>query len=309
MRPRHSHPEPHGSHDHAHGADSFGRAFALAIALNVVLVAVQAAYAVFAHSTALLADAGHNFGDVLGLVLAWAAHGLGRRAPTSDYTYGFRSASILAALSNAIILLVATGAIAWEAIGRLFEPAPVGGLTMVVVAGAGILVNGVSAWLLMGGRGDLNVRGAFLHMVGDAAVSFGVVLAGGVILWTGWLWVDPVVSLVIGVVIVFGTWSLLRGSVNMLLQAVPPGVDAAEVRRYLQRLPGVAEVHDLHIWSMSTTETALTCHLRMPAGHPGDEFLVQAAEGLHRRFSIVHPTLQIETSERVRCALAPDHVV
>ena len=170
-------------------------------------------------------------------------------------------------------------------------------------------MNGISAWLLVGGRGDLNIRGAFLHMLGDAGISLGVVVAGAVIVLTGRLWIDPAVSLLIAVAIVVGTWGLLRDSIGMMLQAVPPGVDTAQVRLYLQRLPGVADVHDLHIWSMSTTETALTCHLLMPGGHPGDEFLVQTAEGLRREFSVGHPTLQIETSEQVGCALAPDHVV
>jgi cobalt-zinc-cadmium efflux system protein len=306
---RHAHAEHDVSHGHAHPPQSFGPAFAIAVALNVLLVVLQVAYGVLAHSTALLADAGHNFGDVLGLVLAWAAQGLGRRPPTSGYTYGFRSASILAALSNAVILLVATGAIAWEAIGRLFEPAAVHGGTMMAVAAVAMLVNGFSAWLLMGGHRDLNLRGAFLHMAADAALSFGVLVAGGVILLTGWLWVDPAVSLLISIVIVVGTGGLLRGSINMTLQAVPPGLDAAQVRRYLEHLPGVVEVHDLHIWSMSTTETALTCHLRMPGGHPGDAFLARAAAHLERRFSIGHPTLQIEIGEYTQCALAPDHVV
>ncbi|HVY56225.1 MAG TPA: cation diffusion facilitator family transporter [Xanthobacteraceae bacterium] len=298
-----------GAHTHSHAPQDFGRVFAITLGLNVALVALQAAYGVFAHSTALLADAGHNFGDVLGLVLAWAAQGLGRRPPTSGYTYGFRSASILAALSNAVILLVATGAIAWEAIGRLFTPVPVAGGTVMLVAAVGMVVNGFSAWLLMGGHRDLNVHGAFLHMAADAAISFGVVVAGGVILVTGWPGIDPIVSLLISIVIVVGTGGLLRGSINMTLQAVPPGIDSAQVRRYLEHLPGVVEVHDLHIWSMSTTETALTCHLRMPGGHPGDAFLARAAETLERRFAIGHPTLQIEIGEHTQCALAPDHVV
>jgi len=300
------------SHDHgySHAPKNFGRTFAMATALNIALVAVQVFYGIVAHSVALLADAGHNFGDVLGLVIAWGAHFLARFNPTARYTYGFRSASILAALLNGVILLVATGAIAWEAVGRFFEPHEVAGMTVMIVAAVGILINGLSAWLLMAGqKSDLNIRGAFLHMMADAAVSFGVVIAGGLILLTGWNWLDPAVSIAISAVIVWGTWSLLREAINHSLDAVPVEIDPKEVASFLTSLPGVASIHDLHIWAMSTTETALTCHLVMPRGHPGDEFLQKLCEQLHDKFEIAHPTVQIELADAGDCKLAPEHVV
>jgi cobalt-zinc-cadmium efflux system protein len=284
--------------------------FAIATALNLGLVAVQVFYGIVANSVALLADAGHNFGDALGLVIAWGAYVLAQSNPTARYTYGFRSASILAALLNGVILLVATGAIAWEAIGRFFEPHEVAGMTVMIVAAIGILINGLSAWLLMAGqKGDLNIRGAFLHMVADAAVSLGVVIAGGLILLTGWNWVDPAVSIAISLVIVWGTWGLLREAINHSLDAVPVEIDPREVTRFLGDLPGVESVHDLHIWAMSTTETALTCHLVMPKGHPGDEFLQKLSDQLHDKFEIAHPTVQIELADAGDCKLAPAHVV
>lgn len=283
--------------------------FAIATALNLGLVAAQVFYGIAAHSAALLADAGHNLGDALGLVIAWGAHVLAKLSPTTRYTYGFRSATILAALLNGVILLVATGGIAWEAIERLFEPGAVAGKTVMVVAAIGIVINGLSAWLLMAGKRDLNIRGAFLHMIGDAAVSLGVVVAGGVILLTGWNWLDPTVSLALSAVIVWGTWSLLRQAVNHSLDAVPSEIDPKEVARYLGGLPGVQAIHDLHVWAMSTAETALTCHMVMPAGHPGDEFLKRAYHQLHHNFGIGHPTLQIEIGDAGACELAPEHVV
>jgi cobalt-zinc-cadmium efflux system protein len=238
------------------------------------------------------------------------AHGAARRLPTARYTYGFRSASILAALLNAILLLVATGAIAWEAIRRFADPGEVAGLTVMIVAAIGIAVNGGSALLLMAGsKGDLNVRGAFLHLLGDAAVSVGVVLAGAGILLTGWHWLDPFASLVISAVIVWSTWGLLRGAIALSLDAVPAKIDPGEVRRYLEDLQGVSAIHDLHIWPMSTTETALTVHLEMPGGYPGDALLMQAARDLKRRFSIGHTTIQVEVSGETVCSLAPDEIV
>jgi len=304
----------HKHHDHAHSRahvpNDFGRMFAIATALNLGLVAIQVLYGVIAHSVALLADAGHNFGDALGLVIAWGAHVLSRVNPTPRFTYGFRSASILAALLNSVILLVATGAIAWEAVGRLFAPGEVAGLTVMVVAAVGVAINGFSALLLMSGQGsDLNVRGAFLHLVGDAAVSLGVVVAGGAILLTGWNWLDPTVSIVISALVVWGTSGLLREAVNRSLSAVPLGIDPTGVATYLRDLPGVEAIHDLHVWAMSTTETALTCHLVMPKGHPGDEFLRQLDHQLHHKFRIVHPTIQIELGDAGTCRLAPEHIV
>jgi cobalt-zinc-cadmium efflux system protein len=304
-----AHDHDHGL-GHGHAPKSFGFAFAVGTALNVGFVAVEAVYGILANSMALFADAGHNLSDVLGLLIAWGAAVLAKRLPTARYTYGLRSSSILAALVNAVLLLVAVGAIMLEAVRRLAHPEPVAEVTVMVVAGIGIVVNGLTAWLFASGRkGDINIKGAFLHMAADAAVSAGVVLAALVILFTGWARLDPVVSLVIAAVIIWGTWGLLRDSVNMSLDAVPPGIDPAEVRAYLADLSGVADLHDLHIWPMSTTETALTCHLVMPGGHPGDGYTACVTRELHHRFGIGHATLQIEVDEDVACTLAPDHVV
>jgi cobalt-zinc-cadmium efflux system protein len=293
-----------------HAPASFGMAFAVGISLNLIFVAAEFTYGVLANSVALMADAGHNLSDVLGLAIAWIASVLTKRAPSTRYTYGLGGSSILAALFNAMLLLVAVGAIAWEAVLRLFHPEPVASGTIMVVATVGIIVNGVTAWLFASGRkGDLNIRGAFLHMVADAAVSAGVVIAGLVILYTGWFWLDPLTSLVIVGVIVWGTWSLLRDSLAMSVDAVPASIDPQAVRRYLLSCAGVTAVHDLHIWPLSTTDNALTAHLVFPAGHPGDEFLLSAATELRHRFGIGHTTLQIEISEETACRLAPDHVV
>ena len=306
----------HAPHEHAHGAGhthapaNFGTAFLIGIALNSAFVVAEVVYGLLGNSVALLADAGHNLGDVLGLVVAWVASILVKRGPSARFTYGLRGSSILAALFNAVFLLVAIGGISWEAIQRLGQPEPVAGVTVMIVAAAGIVVNGVSAWFFASGRkGDLNVRGAFMHMAADALVSAGVVVAGLVILLTGWLWLDPVVSLAINVVIIWGTWSLLRHSVTMSMSAVPADIDPVKVRAFLARLPGVAGFHDLHIWPMSTTDTALTVHLTMPSGHPGDGFILEAAHELAEDFGIGHATLQIETSPDTKCALAPDNVI
>jgi cobalt-zinc-cadmium efflux system protein len=307
----HAHDDHHHHDHHHHRPMDFGRAFAIAATLNIALVVAQVVFGVLANSVALIADAGHNLGDVLGLLLAWGAHGMARWLPTKRYTYGFRSASILAALFNGIILLVATGAIAWEAVRRLNGAADVAGVTVMIVAAVGVVVNGVSAWLLMAGReGDLNIRGAFLHMLGDAAISLGVVAAGAAILATGWNWLDPTVSLVIAVLIVWGTWGVLREAIAMSLDAVPRGVDVARVETYLHGLPGVSEVHDLHIWAMSTTETAMTVHLVRPGASLDDHLLHDVCHELERRFGISHATLQVEAGDTGHaCRLAPDHVV
>ncbi len=310
----HGHHHDHG-HDHDHGhhhhvPDSFGRAFAIGIALNTGFVVAEVLFGFLSNSVALLADAGHNFSDVLGLVVAWTATVLARRPPTSRFTYGLRGSSILAALFNAVFLMLAIGAISWEAVQRLKAPEPVAGTTVMVVAAAGVVVNGLTAWLFASGsKGDINLRGAFLHMLSDAIVSAGVIVAGLVILMTGWLWLDPVVSLVINAVIILGTWGLLRDSLQMSVAAVPPGIDPLKVRHFLEARAGVSAIHDLHIWPMSTTETALTCHLVMPSGHPGDAFLHDLCRELAERFKIGHPTLQIEVDPDMACALAPDHVV
>ena len=305
MSARHDH-----DHGHSHAPKSFGFAFALGTGLNVAFVIIEAIFGFLANSTALLADAGHNLSDVLGLVVAWTASILSKRAPTDRYTYGLRSSSILAALFNAAFLLVAVGAIALEAAQRFAAPKPVAGVTVMVVAAVGILINGVTALLFASGRkADINIRGAFLHMTADAAVSAGVVVAAALILLTGAYWIDPLVSLVICVIIVWSTWGLLKDSIRMSLGAVPLGVNPLEVRAYLEGLAGVAELHDLHIWPMSTTETALTCHLVMPSGHPGDAFLMATARELEHRFGIGHATIQIETCRGATCALSSDQVV
>jgi cobalt-zinc-cadmium efflux system protein len=268
-------------------------------------------FGVAAHSLALLADAAHNLGDVLGLLLAWGAMHLSQRKPDARYTYGLRSTSILAALINAIALLLITGGLVWEAIHRLTDPQPVQGSVVIAVALIGVLVNGITAWLFMSGsKSDLNVRGAYLHMAADAAVSLAVAVAGGVVMVAGWVWLDPLLTLVVALVIIWGTWDLLRQSLRMALQAVPATIDAGKVRDYLGALPGVSQVHDLHIWAMSTTENALTAHLVIPGGHPGDSFLHGACHEIETRFAIHHATLQIELADTsLSCALAPDHLV
>jgi len=283
-----------------------GSAFAIGMALNLGYVVAEVVFGLMAGSLALLADAAHNFGDVLGLAMAWLASALALRAPSGRYTYGLRSSSILAALANAALLLLVTGGIAWEAIQRFITPAPAAGFTVMAVALGGVVVNGLSALLFASGRkGDLNVRAAFAHMAADALVALGVVLAGGLILVTGWMWIDPAASLVIGVVIVLGTWSLMRESLDLALQAVPLGVDRAAVLGYLTDLPGVSEVHDLHIWGMSTTETALTAHLVRPGAGLDDALLHGVCEELRIRFSIHHATFQVEDgSDAHPCELA-----
>jgi cobalt-zinc-cadmium efflux system protein len=301
---------PGDHHVHGHAPASFGFAFALGTGLNVAFVLIEAVFGFLANSTALLADAGHNLSDVFGLLVAWGAATLSRRSPTARFTYGFRGSSILAALFNAMFLLVGVGAIVWEALLRFAHPAPVAGVTVMIIAAVGIAINGFTAWLFASGRkGDINIRGAFLHMAADAAVSAGVVVAGAVILLTGWHWVDAAVSLAICAVILWSTGALLKDSVRMSLGAVPAGVDLGAVRAYLEDLPGVAGLHDLHVWPMSTTETALTCHLVMPGGHPDDDFLMETAHQLEHRFAIGHTTIQIETSEATRCPVASDEVV
>ena len=310
----HSHSHAH-DHTHTHGGDArsarLGRAFAAGIALNVAFVIAEVILGLMANSLALVADAMHNLSDVVGLVLAWGASALALRPPSARFTYGFRGSTILAALANAMLLLVVTGGIAWEALHRLKNPGIVNETLMIWVAIAGIVINGVTAWFFMADRkSDLNVRGAYLHMAADAGVSAGVALAGAGMLLTGWLWLDPAVSLVIVATIFVGTWGLLRDSVKLALHAAPESVDPSEVRGYLCALKGVAEVHDLHIWGMSTTETALTAHLVMPAGHPGDEFIAHVVHDIEHRFRIGHVTIQIEMGTSANpCALAPDHVV
>ena len=299
----------HGPGGHGHAPADFGRAFAIGIVLNTAYVLAEAGYGIAANSLALLADAGHNLSDVLGLTAGWGASLLSRTRPGGRYTYGLRSSTILAALGNAIVLLVVTGGIAWEAIRRLAEPQEAAGITIIAVAALGVGINGATALLFLSGRkGDLNIRGAFLHMASDALLTLGVVVAGAIILFTGWHWLDPAISLVISLVIVAGSWSLLRDSVNLALHAVPPGIDREAVVRYLGSLPGITAVHDLHIWGMSTTETALTAHLVRAEEGPADALLQHAARELEGHFGIAHVTLQLETRDDV-CQLASDEVV
>jgi cobalt-zinc-cadmium efflux system protein len=291
--PAHAHGQGHAhGHGHAHAPENFDRAFAIGIALNVAFVAIEAFYGWKVGSLALLADAGHNLSDVAGLVLAWGGALAGRARPDARHTYGFKRATILAAFANALLLLVAMGSLAWEAVGRLHAPPAIEGTTVIVVAAIGIVVNGATALLFMRGSHDLNVRGAFLHMAADALVSAGVVLAGALTLWFGWDWLDPVASLLIAVVIVVGTWGLFRQSLHLLFDGVPEHVDLAEVRAFLAALPGVTQVSDLHVWAMGTAEVALTAHLVMPQGPADDAFLASAAQGLRERFRIGHATLQ-----------------
>ncbi|MGZ4977348.1 MAG: cation diffusion facilitator family transporter [Methylobacter sp.] len=300
----HSHAD---SHHHHSSPNNQGRAFAFAIVLNTAFVLTEFTYGFIANSTALMADAGHNLSDVLGLLLAWGAALLSRRTPSERYTYGLRSTSIMAALTNAMLLLMACGAIAWEAVHRFSQPPLVAGLTVTLVAGIGIVINGLSAWLFAkGSKNDLNIRGAYLHMAADAAVSLGVALAGVAMTYTGWFWLDPVISLVVVTIIVIGTWGLLRDSIQLALIAVPAHIDVSALETYLRQCPGVSEIHDLHIWGMSTTESALTVHLVMPDGYPGDAFMDAIVQTLNDRFAIHHCTLQVEqgTTDHA-CALHP----
>ena len=303
----HGHDHGHG-HGHGHTQASFDRAFGVGIALNLAFVAVEAFYGWKIDSLALLADAGHNLSDVIGLVLAWGGALAGRLRPDARHTYGWKRASILAAFVNALLLLVAMGSLGWEAVQRLQVPQAVQGVTIMAVAGVGIVVNGVTALLFMRGRqGDLNIRGAFLHMVADALVSAGVVVAGGLALVVGWTWLDPVVSLLIAAVIVIGTWRLFKQSLHLLFDGVPDGVDLQAVQRLLESLPGVTRVHDLHVWAMGTSQVALTAHLVMPQGPADDDFLRDATRQLHDRFEIEHVTIQVvRVPFTVPCAvLAP----
>jgi cobalt-zinc-cadmium efflux system protein len=302
-----AHSHSHGAHDHHHGhahahpAD-FGTAFAVGIALNLAFVGVEAGYGFMANSMALLADAGHNLADVLSLATAWGAAILSKRPPSRRFSYGLRASSILAALANSVILVLAVSYIAYHAVVRLLIPDLVAGGTVSVVAAVGIAVNGATALMFARGRrSDLNVRGAYLHMVADALVSAGVVIAGLAILATGWVWIDPIASLIVAALIFVAGADLLRESVTMALAGVPAGIDPDAVEAHLNGLPGVARIHDLHIWPMSTTEYALTAHLVMPAGFPGDAFLADCAQGIAHGFGITHSTLQVEIGDD--CAL------
>ncbi|KMQ76223.1 cation diffusion facilitator family transporter [Marinobacter subterrani] len=291
------HSHDHG-HDHSHHFDTHHRSFAIAVLLNTLFVVIEAVYGLLSGSLALLADAGHNLSDVLGLIMAWAASWLASRAATHSKTYGLKKTTILAALFNALILIAAVGGITWEAIQRLTDPADVAGLTVMVVAGIGVLVNGATMMLFIKGQeGDINIRGAFLHMAADTAVSVGVVISGIVLMYTSLDWIDPVVSLVIAAVIFLGTWQLLKDSVNLAVDAVPRGIDPAAVRQRLEGLPGVRSAHHLHIWALSTTENALTVHLVKPDPQGDDRVINDASELLAKEFNIQHTTIQWERDD------------
>jgi len=292
----HSHHDRHGTHGHM--PTDFSRAFALGIALNIAYILVEVIYGLLAGSMALLADAGHNLSDVLGLVVAWAGAELGKRPPSKRFTYGLGGSSILAALLNGLFLLVACGAIAFAAIERFSTPSPVASTTIIIVASIGIVINfGTAMLFVRGQKEDINIRGAFLHMMADAGVSAGVVVGGIVIYFTGLNWVDPLISLLIVALIFWSTWGLLTEAIRMSLAGVPRNIDAEEVQACLASLPGVQAVHDLHIWPMSTSETAMTAHLVVPDGHPGKGFLSEVHRQMIERFAIHHSTIQIELED------------
>lgn len=300
----------HHSHTHVPAASDIGRAFAFGTILNMAFVLVEGMFGFLTNSVALLSDAGHNFGDVLGLLMAWAASSLAQKAPFGRFTFGLKGTTIFAALANALLIILAAGALSWEALQRLAGSEEIASGTVILVSGIGVLVNLGSAMLFArGGHADLNQRGAFLHMAADAAVSLGVVLAATLIWFTGWLLLDPIASLAINVVIGVGSFRLLTQAASLSLAAVPESADMEGIARYLRDQDGVADIHDLHIWAISTTETALTCHLVMPGGHPGDAFLRSLAAGLQHDFGVAHPTFQIEISASGECPFAPANVV
>ena len=293
------------SHDHNHEVHDYNRAFAIGIALNVAFVVVEIVYGTIADSLALIADAGHNFSDVISLLLAWGASYLATWSATQNRTYGFRRVTILASLASAVLLLVALGGITWEAFGRLLNPPATDGMTIIVVAGIGVVINSVTALLFISGqKHDLNIRGAYLHMAADAGISFGVVIAGIAIMYTGWLWLDPAISLAIVLVILVGTWHLLKESLSLSIDAVPQGIDISEIRDYLTGLKPISEIHDLHVWALSTTETALTVHLVTTSDYIDDNLLQTIQNHLHDQFDIEHATIQIENEAHGNvCAL------
>ena len=302
----------HHSHSHNDSRPHFGKSFLIGAVINIAFIAVEVFYGLVSNSLALLADAGHNAGDVLSLFIAWGAYSITMKSkPTARFTYGLGGTSILAALINASLIMVAIGAIGWEAISRFKSPHLPGGVMMMVVAGVGVFVNGITAWLFSRGAShDLNMRGVFQHMFADAIISFAVLVSGVLIQLTAWTWVDPVITLVILAVIIAGTWQLLKDSLSLALQAVPTNIDPQSVREFLGTAPGVKEVHDLHIWATSTSDAALSAHLLMPSGHPGDAFITELSNTLQAKFGISHATIQIELGDTgVTCKLAPDHVI
>lgn len=312
----HNHDHDCGGHSHAHGhhhhvPKSFGTAFAVGITLNIIYVIAEAAWGFWGNSLALLADAGHNLSDILALACAWAAAILGQKKPTDNFTYGYRRTSILASLTNAVILLIVTGGIILEAIERIFHPAPVAGWTVIIVAAIGVIVNGVTAMMFASGhKEDLNIKGAFLHMAYDALLSLAVVVTGVIILFTNFNLLDPIISLVVSIVIIMGTWSLLKDSVTLAVDGVPTNINRKDVEKYLRGLPSIVDLHDLHIWAMSTTETALTVHLVSNVDHRSDDFLTVTSQQLKDQFKIGHTTIQIELlNEAKSCLLASTETV
>lgn len=284
--------------NHNHGPANYNKAFAIGITLNVLYVIVEFVYGLIYDSMALIADAGHNLSDVLGLLLAWGASSLAAKSPSKNMTYGYRKSTILAAFINSIILMVAVGAIAYESIGRFFNPKEVAGESLMIVAGIGVVINTLTALLFISGsKKDLNIKGAFLHMAADAGISLGVVLAGLIISLTNYYWIDPVISLIIVVVITIGTWGLLKESFSMSMDAVPKGINLSEVKEFLLEQSGVSQVHDIHIWPLSTTETALTAHVVRLNNEGHDEFLSLMSRELHDKYEISHVTIQVESSE------------
>ncbi|EUK19296.1 cation diffusion facilitator family transporter [Commensalibacter papalotli (ex Servin-Garciduenas et al. 2014)] len=306
----HHHEQECGGHSHSHGhhhvPKSFGKAFAIGISLNLIYVIAEAAWGFWGNSLALLADAGHNLSDILALACAWIAAILSKKRPTDNFTYGYRRTSILASLTNAVILLIVTGGIIWEAIERLFHPAPVAGWTVIIVAAIGVIINGLTAMMFVSGhKEDLNIKGAFLHMAYDALLSLAVVITGIIILFTGFNILDPIISLVVSIIIIMGTWSLLKDSVALAVDGVPTNINRKEVESYLRALPSILDLHDLHIWAMSTTETALTVHLVSNVDHRLDDFLSVTAQQLQDKFKIGHTTIQIELQNEAKsCVLA-----
>lgn len=295
------------NHSHQHQTGNYNRAFGIGVLLNVIFVAIEAGYGIAAGSLALVADAGHNLSDVLSLLLAWGAGSLATKSPTEKRTYGFRKLTIMASLANAIVLLVALGAITWEAIGRFFDPTPIEATIVIVVAAIGVVINAVTALLFVSGqKHDLNIKGAFLHMAADAGVSLGVVVAGIIIMFTGWLLIDPLISLFIVAVILVGTWSLLRDSMNLAIDSVPQGIDIAGIKKYLTSLENVIQIHDLHVWAISTTEVALSVHVIVKDDALKNDFLPKLQQQLHDRFGIEHSTIQIEKQDDESCMLNKD---
>jgi cobalt-zinc-cadmium efflux system protein len=296
------------SHDHHQGIGNYNRSFAIGVILNMVFVAIEASYGIFADSLALIADAGHNFSDVVSLLLAWGASILATKAATEKRTYGFRKATIIASLVSAILLLVALGGITWEAIGRFFNPKPAEGMTVIIVAAIGVIINTLTALLFVKGQKyDLNIKSAFLHMAADAGVSLGVVVAGIFIIVKGWLWIDPVMSLMIVIVILIGTLGLLRDSLNYAMDAVPDSIDIPAIRNYLMSFDHVNHIHDLHVWPLSTTEIALTVHIMVNNDSLDNNFMQKLQKHLHDHFGIEHSTIQIETSiDKNDCTLDKD---